>query len=473
MQFVIAALIMFFAVKFPAPQSFLTVGNAVLEPKGRISLGILLFCLYLWITEPVPFHITGCIGVLLMTFFKLDSFGNIVKLGFGNDTVVFFIGVLALSSFITKSGLGKRISMFILSLTGNKTTNVILGFLITGTVIGMWITDMAGAAMLMPIARSMLEDEGLKPKESNFGKALMISCAYGALISGITTPAACGSNIIAMSFMKSMLNINISFLEWMLYGVPAALLMVIPCWLLLIKMFKPEISHLSKTKEELKAEFKAMGPMNKNEIATTVVFGITVLLWISSSFLNDITGIDLSSTIPALVCACLFFMPGATTFKWKEISDDISWDGIILIATGISLGLVTYSTGAAGWLSNVLLGGIVGLHPVVQIFMIVMIVSVIKVGLSSNTVTAAIIMPIMAVLAQTNNMPLRGILIPTALSLSLAFILVTSTPTNVIPYSTGYFSITDMAKAGVIMTVITSVIIACVVFALGSLTGIY
>jgi sodium-dependent dicarboxylate transporter 2/3/5 len=166
-------------------------------------------------------------------------------------------------------------------------------------------------------------------------------------------------------------------------------------------------------------------------------------------------------------------MPGATTFKWKQISDDISWDGIILIATGISLGLVMYSTGAAEWLSVILLGGIVGLHPTIQIFLIVMIVSIIKVGLSSNTVTATIIMPIMVVLAQSNNMPLLGILLPTALSLSLAFILVTSTPTSVIPYSAGYFNISDMAKAGAIMTVISSVIIALSVFGIGSLTGLY
>ena len=472
-QFVIAAAILIFVGKYPLPQSVLTAGNVVLQPQGRMSLGILFFCLYLWVTEPIPFHITGCIGIVLLAFFRLDSFANIVKLGFGSDTIIFFIGVLTLSSFITLSGLGKRISMFILSITGNKTSNVLLGFMIAGTLISMWITDMAVAAMLLPIARSMLEEEGLKPKESNFGKALMITVAWGPLIGGIGTPAGCGPNQIAIGFMKSMLDLKVSFPQWMVYGVPAALLMIIPSWWLLLKMFKPEISHLSKSKEDLKAEFKAIGPMNKNEISTTIVFLITVTLWLTSSLLEKIIGFDMSTSVPALMCVCLFFLPGATTFKWKEISDDISWDGIILIATGISLGLVMYNTGAAEWLSVILLGGIVGLHPMIQIFLIVMVVSLIKVGLSSNTVTATIIMPIMVVLAQSNNMPLMGILLPTALSLSLAFILVTSTPTSVIPYSAGYFSISDMAKSGAIMTVIASVIVAVSVYGIGLLTGLY
>ena len=472
LYFAIAALLLLIVAKFPVPESVLTAGDVVLEDQGRIILGIMFFCLFLWMTEPIPFHITGCIGVLLMTFFKLQPFGNIIRLGFGNDTVVFFIGVLVLSSVLTRSGLGKRVSMFILSLTGNKTTNIILGFIIASATVGMFITNMAVAAMLMPIAKSMLEEEGLKPRQSNFGRALMISCAFGATISGMPTPAAAGPNIIAMNYMKEA-GLDITFLEWMIYGVPTAFLLIIPCWLVLIKMFKPEISCLSKTTEELKSEFKKLGPMNRNEIATTIIFLITITLWISSTWLTSLIGIDLAGTIPALICTCLFFLPGVTTFTWKEVSGDVSWDGIILIATGMSLGLIMHQTGAALWLANVFLGGIVGIHPIARIFMIVMIVEVIKIGLSSNTVTAAIIMPIMIALAQSNNIPLRGLLIPTSLCLSLAFVLVASSPTNLIPYSTGYFSITDMAKAGIIMTLISAVIIALSVFGIGLLMGIY
>lgn len=472
LHFAIAALFMFIIAEFPVSESVLTAGGVVLTPSGRISLGVLFFCLYLWITEPVPFHITGCIGILLMTFFKLDTFGNIVKLGFGSDTVVFFIGVLVLSSVITRSGLGKRVSVFILSLTGNNTRTIILGFILTGTVVGMFITNMAVAAMLIPLAKTMLEDEGLQPGKSNFGKALMISCAYGATISGMPTPASAGPNIIAMNYMRD-LGLNVTFIEWMTYGVPTALLMVLPCWLILTAVFKPEITHLSKTTAELKAEFKKLGPMTRNEITVTIIFAVTVSLWISSTWLTGLTGIDLAGTIPALVCTCLFFLPGITNLKWKEVSQDIAWDSIILIATGMSLGLVMHQTGAALWLSKVLLGGIVGVHPIAQIFMIVMIVEVIKIGLSSNTVTAAIIMPIMIALAQSSNIPLKSILIPTALSLSLAFILVASSPTNLIPYSTGYFSITDMAKTGILMTIAAAVIMSLSVFSIGSLMGIY
>ena len=105
--------------------------------------------------------------------------------------------------------------------------------------------------------------------------------------------------------------------------------------------------------------------------------------------------------------------------------------------------------------------------------MILIIISFLKVGLSSNTVTATVIIPIMIVMAQQFGLPMMGIVVPASLTLSLAFILVTSTPTNVIPYSAGYFNISDMAKAGTVLTLLSAVILAVAIYGVGTLTGIY
>jgi sodium-dependent dicarboxylate transporter 2/3/5 len=93
-------------VLVPLPESVLKLDGAELTQQGRVVLGVLLFCLLLWIAEPIPFHIAGLVGMILLALLKAESFVNVVKLGFGNDTVLFFIGVLALSAAITKSGLG-------------------------------------------------------------------------------------------------------------------------------------------------------------------------------------------------------------------------------------------------------------------------------------------------------------------------------------------------------------------------------
>jgi len=470
---IIACAILLLTVFFPLSDNTLQAGNAMLTPLGRVSLGILLFCLFMWITEPIPFHITGMIGLILIALAKVDTFKGAVAIGFGNDTVVFFIGVLVLSAAMSASGLGQRISMLVLSLTGNSTSKILLGFLTIGTLLSMWVTDMAVAAILTPLALAILRKERIEPLKSKFGKGLMIACAWGPIVGGIGTPAGAGPNQLAIGFLREMLGIEVSFLQWMIYGVPSALLLIVPSWVVLMLFFKPEVAQLSTSTEELKRAYHDMPRISRNEVSTIIVFIITIILWITSSSLGKYMGVAIPTSLPALLGTCLLFLPGVTSFSWKQINEEISWSGILLIAAGITIGMEVFNTGAAAWISNLLFGGIAQMQPVVMIFVLIIIISLLKVGLSSNTVTATIIIPILIVMVQEFNLPVLGILIPASLTLSLALILVTSTPTSVIPYATGYFKISDMVKAGIVLTIVSALLMTATIYGIGLLTGIY
>jgi sodium-dependent dicarboxylate transporter 2/3/5 len=473
-------------VLIPPPDSLIrTIAGAIDPATGKPSygaaaqggesamaaLGVLAFCLVLWVTESLPFHITGFLSLALMTLLKIGKYKEIISTGFGNDIVVFFIGVLVLGAFITKSGLGKRISVLILSVTGNDARLIILGFLVTGTLLSMWITDMAVAAMLMPLARAILVEEGVAPMKSNFGKGLMISVAWGALIGGIATPAGCGSNPIALQFLSTMAGINLSFLDWMAYGVPASLLLVAPAWGILILFFPPEMAKLKVSREQLRAELKDMPPMNREERITLVVFILTVLVWVLTPIIQEPLGMVIEISFPVLLAACLFFLPGMSRTKWKEIEGEVDWSGILLIVSGLSLGTYLYKTGAAEWLAVSLLGRIGEVGPFLRIFLVTLGVCLLKVVFSSNTVTATILIPLIIGLGKALGMDVTSITLAAGLTSSLAFILVTTTPTNVIPFNAGYFSIKDMAKAGLAMTVVASLVISVTFMVVGAIRG--
>jgi sodium-dependent dicarboxylate transporter 2/3/5 len=337
----------------------------------------------------------------------------------------------------------------------------------------MWITEMAAAAMLMPLARSILQEEGVKPLESNFGKALMIATAWGPVVGGVGTPAGSGSNTLAVSFLKEMAGVDLSFVDWMVFGIPCVILLIYPTWIIILKFFKPEMTHLKKTKEELMEEFKDQPKMNHEQGVTIFLFLLTILLWVTSPILEKILGMSIPISMPVVLTGCLFFFPGMSGIKWKEIEKDISWSGIILVVTGIALGMMLYNTGAAMWVSSALLGGIGNVPMLVQIFAIIIIVSLLKIVFSSNTVTGTIIIPIIIAMAETLGRSPLAVTMPAAITSSLAFILVTSSPTNVIPYSAGYFSIKDMAKAGVVLTVVASLILSIALYFIGKFTGLY
>ena len=469
----ISLIVLVFIKNVSFPASIATIKDATLTPEGQNALAVLIFALLLWITEAIPFHFTGLLAMALLALFGVDSFGGIVKTGFGNINVIFFIGVFILSAFINKSGLGKRLVNVCLSITGNSTKYVILGFLVVGVLLSMWISNMAVAAMLMPLAKSLLDEEGLKPLESNFGKALLISVAWGSLIGGFGTPAGNGPNPLAIGFMKDMAGIDVSFLDWMIYGVPISLIHIPIAWGLLLLAFKPEMKYLKRTNQEIRNEFKNQPRLSRDEKVTLILFVATVALWVFSSQLSDLLGVDIPIALPVILTTMLFFFPGVSKTKYKEIEKEMSWSSIILVLSGVSLGMVLYQTGVANWIALGLLGYLGGLSPILMIFVVVLSVSLMNITLSSATVSASIVIPIIIELSINLGISTLAIAFPAALASSLAFILITSTPTNVIAYSAGYFSIKDFAKAGVLMSIVSCVIVAVVMYGVGLLTGLY
>lgn len=119
---------------------------------------------------------------------------------------------------MTSSGLARRFMLWMLTKVGRRTDHIVLAFIAIGALLSMWVTDMAVAAMLLPLGVSILKNSGCKPLESNFGRALMIGIVYGALIGGTATPAGCGPNVIAMQYVRDIAHLDVTFAQWMIVG---------------------------------------------------------------------------------------------------------------------------------------------------------------------------------------------------------------------------------------------------------------
>lgn len=468
------ALAVILAVPLPAPIET-TKGVVALTVQGKAALAVLVMVVILWISEAIPFPIAGCLGLVLLVMTKASELKSLVRDGFGNSIVLFFIGVLIFSAAIAETNLLKRVTTVLLYKLGHRPKAIIFCFIAVGALLSGWITDMAVAAMLMPIAVSILKDAKAEPLKSNFGRALLISCAWGPLVGGVATPAGCGPNPLTMTFLKDLAEIDFTFVDWMLLGFPAMILMVPCAWLILIRVFPLEEINLAVAEEDFVKQRAELGKLQRNEIATLLIFGLTVVLWICGKWIDGWTGgaVDyLGIKFVAIACACLFFVPGIDVIDWKTAEKGVSWGGIILIVAGLSIGMTIYKTGAAGWMAQVAFSKLGLLHPVLIIFAVVLGVSLMKVMFSSNTVTGIIMVPLLIALARQIDLDPVLLAIPAGITSSLAFLLVTSTPTNVIPYSSGYFTIKDMAKAGVWMTLASSVCVTLSIVVMGKLFGI-
>lgn len=447
----------------PVPSPLERGGATIpLTASGKACLAIMAFAVVLWVTETLPFAATSLLVVLLIPAFGVADYQVVVRAGFGDPVITFFIGVLLLSAAFTHSGLGTRLTYLVLQRVGTRTDRVLLGVLIVGALISMWITDMAVAAMLLPLGVGLLRDAGLRPGHSQFGRSLMIATAFGPLIGGIATPAGTAANIVAIAQLKQLAGTDVSFFQWMLLGAPASVLMIPFAWWILRWLFPPEIERLPLDDEGIRVRLRELGSLRPAERRTLTVFAIVVTLWLLAPWLDSWSAGRISLRVEAVALAggVALFLPGARVLTWKEAEAGVDWGGLMMIVAGLSLGLAVYESGAARWLAWVLLGQITSVPHALRPFVIVLAVAALHLLFSSNTVTASIIIPILVALATDLELDPWATVAPAAFTSSLAFVLVSEGPTTIIPYSSGYFSIVDLAKAGLWMTLAAAACVA-------------
>lgn len=441
----------------------------LLSSAGKSALGVLAFVIVLWVTEALPFAVAALTGMLLVPLFGLASFSDTVSYGFGNSVIVFFIGVLIISAGLTRSGLADRLTALILSRVGLHPHKLIFTFLAVGAALSMWIVNMSVSAILLPIGLNILRKAGASPLNSNFGRALMISIAWGPAIGGVATPVGNGANIIALGYLRELAGIQIDFLRWMVVGVPAALFILPLAYLVLIRVFPPE--KLKLPEGAALTETASATSINATEKKAILIFTAAVLFWVGDPLLLHLTGLSIPIEAVALAAAIFFFLPGVNILSWKEAQQDIDWGGIVLIAAGLSLGMIIFQTGAARWLAVLAFSPIGGLGLALRIFVAVLAVEFLKVFFSSNTVTGVILVPLVIALAVDLNLDPWLLAGPVAVATSLAFLLVTSSPTNVIPYASGYFSIKDFARAGIPLSLLVPFCITLAFILFGKFIG--
>src|SRR5205823_14279609 len=127
----LAATGLLFAIyALPTPAPLERAGNLIpLTANGKTCLGIMAFAVILWVTETLPFAATSLLILLIIPAFGIAGYRDVVRAGFGDPVITFFIGVLLLSAAFTQSGLGTRMVYHVLLRVGTRTDRVLLGML--------------------------------------------------------------------------------------------------------------------------------------------------------------------------------------------------------------------------------------------------------------------------------------------------------------------------------------------------------
>ncbi len=439
------------------------------------TAGVALLLAVWWATEVLPIPVTSLLPVLLFPALGIMSMEDSTA-PYAAPAIFLLLGGFIIATGLAKWNLHRRIALNILVRVGDSPAALIGGFMGATALISMWISNTASTLMMIPIAMSlageMVKDE--IDQHQKFILCLILGIAYSASIGGLGTIIGTPPNLFVVSFMKQNYGIDISFVDWMIFGVPVVIVMTTLAWFVLTKWafsFDLHGEHISKV--AIYTELKKMGGMTLPEKRLTAVFIFIAMAWILRVPVQENFGILLwlnDAMIAVGGAVLMFIIPAGLSqgnntalMDWDNASK-IPWGVLLLFGGGLSLADAIKDTGLAAWIG----AGLSGLpHLDLLLMMLVLVTLVIFLTeLTSNTATTATLLPILAVLAASSGIDPMLLFAPTALAASCAFMLPVATAPNAVVYSTGQVKISQMANAGLKLNLVAIVIVSGMSYAL-------
>ena len=418
-------------------------------PMENRGLALLIFIGILWLTEAFNITVTSLmVPILAIGLNVLPTKAAFAP--FSEPIIFMFFGGFVLAAVMNIQKLDLWIANHIIRLArGNLKLTVLYLFAATAGL-SLFINNTAVAAMMLPLTLGILKKVDLKTNRALY-VFVLLGVAFSASIGGIGTLTGSAPNAILASQLK------ITFSEWLFYGIPVAILLMIGMMFSLLVVLRPNFN--------VPFEISLEGiPLTSKRKITLAVFVIAAFFLVFGSWLEPFirSALELSQPIKnfdavvamsAVVILCI-----THTATWSEIQDRTEWGVLMLFGGGLVLGIVLKETGASKILADTIVNYIGVQHWLVMTLVLTAFI-VFLTEFTSNTATAALMTPIFISVAEGLGLPPVSLAAIVACSASCAFMLPIATPPNAIVFSTGYIKQSEMVKVGFILNIISTAVI--------------
>ena len=436
----------------------ITAPPAGMSAEAWLVAGLVVWMASWWMTEAVPLTVTGLLPFVILPLSGVSTARETAS-NYYAPILFLLLGGAFLALAIERTGLHRRFSLAILKAigTGGGQVRLLLAFMVSAALLSMLISNTSTALIMMPMALAVISSgvgqQDAATRTEGLSGALPMGIAFAASIGGLGTIVGSPTNGIAVQLLDDMIGLQISFAEWMMYGLPVVVV-GIPVAALLIAWVQKIAAHpfdLAAAREAI----DDASPWSSAERRLVPIIVITFLLWMSRLWVAPYlpAGSWTDGTIAIIAALSLFLLPDGTgrpLLKWNE-ADRAPWGVIMMFGGGLALAAGMQASGLATWLGNALLP--LEVVPLFLIAVAVVAMVVLVTEFASNVATASAIIPVVASLAAGLGLGEQAILLamPAALAASWGFILPAGTGPNAIAWSTGHLRIQRLVSAGFLL----------------------
>lgn len=401
------------------------------SPEANKGLALMVFIGVLWLTEALHVTLTALLVPLVAVGLGLLDAPKALA-SFADPIIFLFFGGFALATALHIQGLDRLIANRLMVLArGKMSTAVMLLFGVTAAL-SMWISNTATAAMMLPLALGVLSKLDSEKDHRTF-VFVLLGVAYSASIGGLGTLVGSPPNAIAAA------QLGLDFAGWMKFGLPVMLVTMPVMVAVLYLVLRPNLKHVVSIETETMVWTPA-------RMITLSIFAVTVVCWIFSSQISaELGGIKQFDSLVALSAAVLIGATGVA--NWQQIQKNTEWGVLMLFGGGLTLSAVLKDSGA----SLVMANGMADIFGASHWFIIILAVAAFIIFLTeftSNTASAALLVPVFATVAEALGMPPLLLTLVIGMGASFAFMLPVATPPNAIVFGTGLVRQRDMIRVG-------------------------
>jgi len=455
-----------------------------LFPQAPAVAAMIVLMAFLWVTELLPLSVTSLIPIIFLPLVGVGTLSQVTAY-YARPIIYLFLGGFILAIGIQKTGLHKRIALYLLHKIGDKPHQLVLGFMITSALMSMWISNTATVMVMMPVGLSVLETakkNGLEGKAlANFGLGIMLGLAYAADIGGMGTLIGTPPNLVFLEMYTELFPKAqpVGFVTWMIMVLPISIIFLFIGWLVLTKfVFKLPNQRLLGGHTVIEQQYKNLGVMTTDEKRAGLIFLLAIVLWLTGSDIQVGDNFLLKgwrsilhipefkdAAVAIFAAMLLFIVPSAnkhkrTILKWKDTAQ-VPWGILLLFGGGLALAGGFQISGLGELVGNAFSNWQVN-SPTAAVFSVSFVLTFLT-EVTSNTAITNLILPVIAEASKVLQIDPRLLMIPATLSASCAFMMPVASPTQAIVFGSGYVRMKDMIKGGLWFNFI-GIILVSVIF---------
>lgn len=426
-----------------------------LSNEGHRALAALIFTGSILALQPVSLPIAGLMVPIAQIILGVANSTEVFET-FSRPVIFLVLGSLFLAEALRKHGLTRRIAMKVIITSGGDVNKLLFVFMGIAAIFSMWVENTATAAILIPVALTITTGISDSRKARRLLVLLVLGIAYGASLGGMVTITGSVSNAVAFGFLKEIQ--PWTFIDWMRFGLPAFLFIFPLTWWILLRLVPVAVQRLDMN--QARQEVMKLGLMSHSEREILLTMAIAIFFWITGSTFEQAFNLPptlLSPAIVAVAAVCYLSLRGI--INWEDVKG-VSWGFLFIIGAGLSLGETLGRSGATDWFVKLITPVIIGNQLFLSMLLLVLL-SALLTNLMNNATVVVLFVPILISIGRTDpSFNAVQLALPVALATTFGYSLPSASGRMALIAATGIVNRKEMIRFGLIITIMSSVVLA-------------